>query len=244
MATTSTTSGCDRDALGAFAFGALEGRERETIARHVSGCARCRAELAELGEVTRMLGELPPEAVLTGPPDGGDLVLQRTLRLIRAEQVGVDRRRQLRQGVAAAAVMAACIVAGVALGRATAPPSGPPTAQPNQTSPVVQASIVPGTKVASAVDAQSNTRLVATMVPAQGWVRLNVAVSGVPRGERCRIVVVNRDGGKEIAASWVVSEKGEAEGTNVDGAAATPLDQVTAVEVENTVGKTLVSLKI
>ncbi|HZM75236.1 MAG TPA: zf-HC2 domain-containing protein [Candidatus Limnocylindrales bacterium] len=233
-------TGCDKDALGAYAFGALEVRERETIAQHVNGCRRCRAELAELEEVTRMLGELPPEAVLTGPPDGGELVLQRTLRQLRAEVAGAGRRRQLRQGVGAAAAMAACIVAGVALGRSTAPQ---PTAQP-VTSPTVQASVVPGTKVASAVDAQSNTRLVATMVPAQGWVRLNVAVSGVARGEKCRIVVVNRDGGREIAASWVVSEKGEAEGTNVDAAAAVPLDEVTAVEVQTAAGKTLVSLKI
>jgi hypothetical protein len=234
------TTGCDRDALGALAFGALDGRERETVARHVDGCRRCRAELAELQEVTRMLGELPPEAVLTGPPEGGDLVLQRTLRQIRAEMAGTGRRRQLRQGLAAAAAVAACVVAGVALGRATVPLT---TAQP-ETSPTAEASVIPGTKVASTVDAQSNTRLVATIVPAQGWVRLNVAVSGVARGEKCRIVVVNRDGGREIAASWVVSEKGEADGTNVDGAAAVPLDEVTAVEVQTAAGKTLVSLKI
>ena len=187
-----------------------------------------------------MLGELPPEAILTGPPDGGDLVLQRTLRQIRAEVAGAGRREHLRQGVAVTAAVAACVVAGVMLGRSTAPQ---PTVQA-VASPTVQASIVPGTKVASAVDAQSNTRLVATMVPAQGWVRFNVAVSGVARGEKCRIVVVNRDGGREIAASWVVSEKGEAEGTNVDGAAAVPLDEVTAVEVVNADGKTLVSLRI
>jgi hypothetical protein len=163
-------------------------------------------------------------------------VLQRTLRQIRAEVAAVTRKRHLRQGAA----VAACVVAGVVLGRATVPQYTTQVV----TSPTVQASVVPGTKVASTVDAQSNTRLVVTMVPAQGWVRLNVAVSGVARGERCRIVVVNRDGGREIAASWMVSEKGEAEGTNVDGAAAVPLDEVTAVEVENAAGKTLVSLRI
>jgi anti-sigma factor RsiW len=233
-------TGCDKAALGALAFGALEDRERETVALHVNGCRRCRAELAELEEVTRMLGELPPEAVLTGPPEGGDLVLQRTLRQIRAEVAGVGRRRHLRQGLAAAAVMAACVVAGVAVGRSTVPQPTPQTAA----SPTVTASVIPGTKVASTVDAQSNTRLVATIVPAQGWVRLNVAVSGVARGEKCRIVVVNRDGGKEIAASWVVSEKGEVDGTNVDGAAAVALDEVSAVEVETAAGQTLVSLRI
>ncbi|GIH03774.1 hypothetical protein Rhe02_18410 [Rhizocola hellebori] len=235
MATTS----CDRDALGAYAFGALDMGERERIAQHVQLCQRCSTELAELREVTRMLGELPPEAVLTGPPDGGDLVLQRTLRQIRAEAAVLWRRQHLRQGIAVAAAMAACIALGVMLGR-----SPTPHTTPTATSPTAQPLVVPGTKVASTVDAQSKTRIVVTMVPAQGWVRLNVAVSGVARGEKCRIVVVNRDGGKEIAASWMVSEKGEAEGTNVDGAAAVPLDEVTAVEVHNAVGKTLVSLRI
>lgn len=235
-----STTGCDMEALGAYAFGALEGAERATIARHIDNCGRCRAELAELEEVTLMLGELPPEAVLTGPPEGGELVLQRTLRQIRDEVADLGRRRQLRQGLAAAAAVAACIVAGVALGRSTAAQPTTHTATP----PTAEASVIPGTRVASAVDAQTNTRLVAKMVPAQGWVRLNVAVSGVARGERCRIVVVGRDGGKEIAASWMVSELGEAEGVNVDGAAAIPLDDVIAVEVVDSAGKTLVSLRI
>ncbi len=233
-------TGCDRDALGAYAFGALGLMERETIARHVRACPRCGAELAELEEVTLMLGELPPEAVLTGPPDCGDLVLQRTLRQMRAEVAGVGRRRHLRQGLTAAATVAACLMVGMLLGRSSASQNTTQMAA----SPTVQAPVVPGTRVASAMDPQSNTRLVATIVPAQGWVRLNVAVSGVARGQRCRIVVVNRDGGREIAASWMVSEKGEVEGTNVDGAAAVPLDEVTAVEVENAAGKTLVSLRL
>jgi RNA polymerase sigma-70 factor (ECF subfamily) len=225
-------TGCDRDALGAYAFGALDLRERQTVAQHLAVCERCRAELAELEEVTRMLGELPPEAVLTGPPAGGDLVLQRTLRQMRAEIAAIGRRRNLRLGSAAAA----CIVVGAVLGGSTVAQLTTPS--------TVQVSVVPGTRVASAVDAQSKTRLVVTMVPAQGWVRLNAAVSGVARGEKCRIVVLRRGGGKEIAASWVVSEKGETEGTNVDGAAAVPLDEVIAVEVETIAGKTLVSLRL
>ena len=41
--------------------------------------------------MTDLLGEVPPEAFLEGPPDG-DLVLQRTLRQIRAE-TAAERRR-------------------------------------------------------------------------------------------------------------------------------------------------------
>lgn len=230
---------CDRDALGAYAFGALEGQERETVLWHVNTCRRCRAELDELEEVTRMLGELPPEAVLTGPPPGGELVLQRALRQMRSEVAGAGRKHRVRQSFAVVAAMAACVVAGVALGRASIPAQ---TTDPR--AGAVQPSIVPGTRVLSTVDSKSNARIVATVIPANGWVRLNTSVSGVTRGEKCRIVVVSRDGGTEIAASWVVSEKGEAEGTNVDGAAAVPLDRVAAVEVHNAAGETLVSLRL
>jgi len=66
----------------------------------MSGCAMCRREYEELTEMTGVLGELPPEAFLDGPPDG-DLVLQRTLRQIRAETGVRRRRRVLRQSPAA-----------------------------------------------------------------------------------------------------------------------------------------------
>ena len=81
--------------------------------------------------MTDLLGEVPPEALLEGPPDG-DLVLHRTLRQIRAE-AAADRRRRLVPRVAAAAAAVAVLAGGgVAVGRVTAPepvvvaaPAGP-----------------------------------------------------------------------------------------------------------------------
>ncbi len=43
------------DLLGAYALDALEGDERETVERHVTGCASCRAEIADHREVAGLL---------------------------------------------------------------------------------------------------------------------------------------------------------------------------------------------
>ena len=111
--------------LSALALGLLPPEQAAAARQHVTGCAMCRREFEELKEMTGVLGELPPEAVLDGPPDG-DLVLQRTLRQIRAE-TGAHRRRRLLGLVAAAAVVVAAVAGGgVAIGRASVPLVPPP----------------------------------------------------------------------------------------------------------------------
>ncbi len=236
-----TSIRCDSEVLGAYAFGALKETEAVAVREHLASCARCRAELAELEEVTNMLDEVPPEAFLEGPPADGDLVLQRTLRQVRTERSGARRREVLRRSMLAAAAVVVSVLAGVTIGRSTAP-SGQPQAVPP--TPSASAPRVPGTRVGSAVDPATNVRLTASVVPAAGWVRLNASVTGVAAGQKCRMVVVSRDGSREIAGGWVVSAKGEADGTNVDGAAAVAPEDVVAVEVLTTAGERLVSLKI
>ncbi|HCT78204.1 MAG TPA: anti-sigma factor [Micromonosporaceae bacterium] len=228
---------CDKEILSLYAFEALSAPEREPVQRHLSSCAACRAELAELEEVTNMLGELPPEALLHGPPAGGDLVLQRTLRTMRAEESGMQRRRALVRVAAAAAVIGVALAGGVVFGRTTAP-------QPDPIAVPTLAPTVAGTRKGETTDPVTNARLAATMVPAAGWVRVNVSVAGITAGENCRVIVVSRNGTREIAAGWIVSEKGQREGTTLDGAAAVAPADVVAIEVENTSGKKFVSLKI
>ncbi len=204
--------------LGALALGLLPPEQAAAARRHVDGCAMCRREYEELREMTGVLGELPPEAFLDGPPDG-DLVLQRTLRQIRAE-TGVRRRRRLLGIVAAAAVVVAAVAGGgVAIGRASVPLVPPP-----------------GTSVGALVLTGSNAggaAMRATLAPAGSWVRLTASVSGIPAGERCRILVVARNGSQEVAGSWVVSAT---PGGSVDGSAAVALRDVAAVVVQNEAG--------
>jgi len=186
------------------------------------------------------LGGLPPEALLSGPPDGGDLLLQRTLGAMRAEVSGARRRRGLLAGLVAAGLLAAALAGGAAIGRSTT--TTPPAALP----PVVSSAVKPvaGTREGSATNPATGAALSVHVVPAAGWVRVQASVRGIAAGENCRLIVVSRDGSRSVAGGWVTSEKGRLEGTVLDGAAAVPASDLAAIEIENTAGKRFVSVKM
>ncbi|GAA4708060.1 anti-sigma factor family protein [Phytohabitans rumicis] len=226
--------------LGAYVLGTLDPGERRDIDAHLAGCATCRADLAALEAVKDVLDDIPPEALLHGPPDA-DLVLQRTLRQVRVEAAAGAGRRWVPAVAAAAVLLAGALGAGVAVGRGTAPGT---EALPTPAPTVTASAPVPGTRVGTTLDASTNVRMTAKVVPAAGWVRVNAAVNGIPAGENCRLLVVSRDGTREIAAGWIVSEKGETDGTTLDGSAAVDPADVVAVEVQNTEGRTFVTLPL
>ena len=79
-----------------------------------------------------------------------------------------------------------------------------------------------------------------TVTPAAGWVRVKAITVGIPAGERCMLVVIDRNRDRYIAASWLVSPVGEETGTTVDGAAIVAPEDVTAVAVANFEGREFV----
>jgi hypothetical protein len=222
----------DPGELGALALGLLDPARTRAVEQHLATCAACRRDLEDLTAVTELLGEVPPEALLEGPPDG-DLVLQRTLRQIRAETAAQRRRRIGARLAAAAAAVAVLAGAGVAVGRITAP------------EPVVVAA--PTGPVPGAVTLQGNgvpgVTMTAVVAPAAGWVRVSTFVKGIKAGERCQVVVLTKDGRRAVAASWLTSARGERDGTQVDGAAIVAPDQVAGVAVQNETGTEFVVLQ-
>lgn len=228
----------DPQLLGAYVLGALDEQEVREMDQHLASCPDCARELDELRDMDAFLGEVPPEAVLDGPPEGGDLLLQRTLRQVRAERGGVARRRQFALGAAAAVVAAVVLGAGVFVGKATSPDANQalptPTVAPDPT----------GTRLATFTDPVTKASMTVKVVPAAGWVRTNMAISGIPEGEKCRIFVVAKDGSRQEAGSWVVSKKGAAEGTNLDGSALVGPEDVKSVVVENFAGKKFVEVPV
>src|SRR5919112_3036077 len=222
----------DPGELGALALGLLDPGRTRAIEEHLATCPTCRRDLEDLTAVTDLLGEVPPEALLDGPPDG-DLVLARTLRQIRTETAARRRRRFVPQIAAAAAAVAVLLGGGVALGRVTAPePPVVVAAAPGPDAVTLQGDGVPGVS------------MTAVVTPAAGWVRVSTAVRGIPPGERCRIIVLARDGRREVAGSWLTSPKGETEGTQLDGAAIVAPADVAGVAVENEAGEEFVTLRI
>jgi hypothetical protein len=186
--------------------------------------------------------EAVPEAMLLdGPPEGGDLLLQRTLRQIRDESAGRRHRRTALVSAAAAVVVAAAIASGVVVGRGTAE-SGPAIALPTPSQ--VEQTTIPGTKTATAVDAGTGARITVAVAPAPGWVRIKAAVTEIPEGERCLLQVVAKDGTVVLAGSWVVSKKGAGEGTTLDGSALVAPADVASVRVVTVTGKRYVSAAV
>ncbi|MFD2418953.1 anti-sigma factor family protein [Amycolatopsis pigmentata] len=219
----------DTRSLGAYVLSALDQQEMRAMERHLASCAPCRAEVAQLQSAHAALGGLPPEAWLDGPPEGGDLLLQRTLRTIRRERNVQTRNRRIITTMAAAAAAVVLAGGGIAAGRFTAPTTNAAGPEPHTIS-----ATNPATGAAMSVSVQ----------PAAGWVRLSADVKGIPQGEKCRIYVVSRKGNREEAGSWLVSSAAEQKGTHLDGTALVAPGDVARVEVENFDGKQYVGVNV
>lgn len=227
--------------LAGYLTKSLDADQEHLVEEHLAGCAECRAEVESLQEWTMALEAVPEAMLLDGPPEGGDLLLQRTLRQIRNESAGHRHRRTALVSAAAAVVVAAAIASGVVVGRGTAEPQTP-TALP--TPAQVEQTTIPGTKTATAVDAGTGARITVAVAPAPGWVRIKAAVAGIPAGERCRLEVVAKNGAVVLAGSWVVSEKGAGEGTTLDGSALVAPADVASIRVVTEAGKQYTSVAV
>ncbi|MGV9298891.1 anti-sigma factor family protein [Amycolatopsis sp. NPDC003676] len=223
--------------LAGYLSGQLASGEQRDVEAHLDGCERCRAEAASLREVQSFLGELPPEALLEGPPVGADLVMQRTVDRVRAESRAQAGRGRSMAVAAAVVVAAAAVGVGVLVGRSS---SGPAVAVP--TTPPPATSVVPGTKVISGANGQA--RLTASIVPETGWVRVDGSVTGIPAGQKCLLVVIGKDGQRQVAGGWMVSERAARDGAYLYGTAVVDPAQVAAVVIENTAGHRFVEADV
>jgi hypothetical protein len=229
--------------LGAYALGALDpGEAADFERRHLQTCAQCRFDLNELVALRESLDEVPPEAFLDGPPEGGDLLLQKTLRRVRDEETAAPVRSggSSRRGlalVAAAVLVVAALGGGILVGRQTGGGSEPLAIPAPPTE-------VPGTKSVEGRDPTTGVQLAASVAPFQGWVRVNVAVKGVKAGEQCLLQVVTKEGQAVTAGSWKVSEKWESQGFSLDGSALVAPDDVKSVDIVTVDGRKLVSAQV
>lgn len=220
------TSGThDPQLLGAYALGALHPEEAAALEAHLAGCEPCRAELHELNTVRDTLGELPPEALLEGPPpEGSESLLHATIQRAGAERTVVRRRRALR--LALAAVLAGVVLAGIGgvAGRVMAP-TEPQQGEVSQ--------LASGTVVAAHEDTDTGASATVRLEPDAMGLRLESFITGIPEGEECELVILTTDGRVEIAASWTVSAEAAAEGSNPSGFADVSPQDVASVIVRN-----------
>ena len=223
--------------IAGYLLGMLDAREVWWADQHFAGCEPCRREVTALRAVEASLDGVPPELFLDGPDLDDELLVQRTLRRARAEKASRGAGRAFLVGAAAVAVLVFAIGGGFAIGR-----SGTGS---NVAGPTPEASsAVAGTRTATATDASTGAKITATVVPATGWVRVHATVSGIKEGERCRLVVVDKQGHSEVAGSWVIGPKAAEYGLAVDGDALVDPDDVYSVKIEKTDGTQLVNVPI
>jgi hypothetical protein len=217
----------DHSQLGAYALGALEPAEIREVDEHLATCAECRTELAELEEMKEFLGEVPPEAFLDGPPEDGELLLQRTLREVRQP---VKKSRKPWLLVAAAVIVVAGVLGGgVLIGRQTVDQADAP---------------VPGSRQVSAVDAATGTSMTTTVEPREGWTWVRVQITGLKPGAECVMFVTDKAGKTWTAGSWLVSDKAAQDGSRFGGGVLVRPDQVQSVEIKTVQGEHVVTTTV
>jgi hypothetical protein len=209
-----------------YLLGMLDPAEARWSEDHLARCEVCHAEVVSLRQVEDALDDIPPELFYDGPDPEADLLLQRTLRSARAETATRRWGRVMATSAAAVVVLALAIGGGFLFGR-----NGQSTAPP-QALPTPSASAAPvGTVTKTAVDSTTGAKLTATVEPAAGWVRVHALVENVKEGERCRLIVTDKQGNNETAGSWVIGHNAAISGLPVDGDALIDPDDVKSVKV-------------
>jgi len=110
-----------------YVEGAVEGKQREKLERHLSDCPSCRAELEALRVSSLVLGESAP-AAQTPAADLADRVLAEIARS-GVEQSGPKQGWRVPRFAAAGAMAVLVAVVGIGIGRIAVGPETPPHAR-------------------------------------------------------------------------------------------------------------------
>jgi hypothetical protein len=241
-----------RLSLGVYVLGAIDPAERALVDSHLASCRDCRDELAGLAGLPALLARVDMEeaialAATDGPPAeeeaGWSLPAgepgwssptgkqgQEPPRELLATVLDLTavrrRRRRWREAslsVAAALIIAAGVFGGLRLG------SSP--AQSGQSGLAVGTPSGPW----QTTRGQSQGMGITVMYRPMGWgTQLAAEVTGIPVGTPCQMWVIEPDGSRVLAGSWVTDNN---EGTVwYPASAAVSATQVHAVVI--TVGKT------
>ena len=234
-----------RGDIGAYIIGALDGRARARVGRHLAACPGCRAEYDDLVPVRAWLGRMalaesgpdpdraeqpgnPPHASLPADPHpdpGFDAVPAARSR--RQSGTGwpanpprrwqANRLRTRRRLVAA--VVAAAAAAAFLAARVVSGPSAPSFRAADSATGVSGRAQLYGTPTGTQID---------------------LTASGLPAGRRCILVAVT-PGGADVAGTWDATYDGSA---RITGTSAFPARQLTALRIESDSGRVLLSIRV
>lgn len=241
---------CDevRMALGAYALGALDSREAAEVYEHLGWCPFCRVEADEFLGLPALLGRVTEADIeqASRPPRA---VLDRMLK-VRA------RRRRITQAVlAVAASLVICAVGGSIWLYAAQPGGGDetatvaiapesaqadsPAADAQAAEPTRTVTVAPSTRTTRELTAsRGEVHAVLRLRSGEGGTQVGVSLGGVPRGTKCNVIVVAKDGTREQAASWTI-RAANGEVASFSGSTAIPMEQISRIDLETPDGDLL-----
>lgn len=218
-----------RTALGVYVVGAIDPAERGRVDAHLEGCPACRDELAGLAGLPALLGRVEEAQLeqVTGPgraaapdPEFLDGLLARAAERRTGWLGPLGRRAGGRGGVTRWTPLAAAacllLVAGVLFGgfvlpsgdgsRTASPPGASPPAASASPEPEPEPTVTPagrGERI-TAVNPDNKIKGVVFLQRKEWGTQVELYLSGVPKGEHCRMMVIARDGRRDAIGSWSV----------------------------------------
>jgi len=206
-----------RGDVGAYLVGALDGGARTQVIAHLESCAGCRSEYDELVPVRGLLSQLagPDAAPRAGGPGTfwGEPPGGAPLPALRPVRLGAGRR-WLAGAVAAVAAAAVAVFAA--------------------------AGLAPSAPTFRAYDRTTGVHGEAQLHAAPTGAEIDLAVAGLPAGERCVMLAVSGRG-SDIAGTWSATYDGTA---RVAGTSAIPLSGLTSVRIESAGGRLLLTIPV
>ena len=240
---------CDdvRMALGAYVLGSLDSKEAADVYEHLGWCPFCRVEADEFLGLPQLLGRVTEADIeqASRPPRA---VLDRMLKV-------TTRRRRITQAVL---TIAASVVIGVVGGSlwiytaeqsaettAAAPsaladsPEAAAEADALAARPTDTVTVAPSRHATRELTASDGAvRAVLRLRSGEGGTQVTVSLGGVPRGTKCNVIVVAKDGAREQAASWTIrAENGEV--ASFSGSTAIAMDKISRIDLETPDGDLL-----
>ena len=220
---------------GAYVLGALSDADRTAFAEHLRGCAECRQAVADVEDLPGLLALVPAEGPVDPPASVLSGLLAEVERLEQADQLAARRAARGRRWWTGAG-LAAAAAAGVVLSGQLVPmpwtEGGPVVvAAATTTVPLTSESDVPITASVDLTAVRWGTKADVTC-------SYQVGQGGqYASGAEYALIVYDDAGGTEEVATWTVVPGVE---MNVPAATATPLDQITRVEMVSVSGGAVV----
>ncbi|MCD0483014.1 zf-HC2 domain-containing protein [Streptacidiphilus sp. ASG 303] len=246
--------------LGAYMLGALDGRERAALERHLDGCPRCRDELVQLAPLPGLLRRTPFEEMAetaedaeafhrlaavprtAGPPaepappsPGGGGTFLPSARggppSHRAAPHHEPAPVSHRRDHRARRLLTAASVAVAACATGAAVYLGVTRGD--------TAAAQPAAATLHATDPASRVGATAGLVRKAWGTQVELRLDGLPQGIRCSMVVHTRDGRTETGGTW---GSGYADTTSVPASTSARPEDISSIDIVSDSGHRLVRL--